>query len=80
MQEELGAPRQAGQARPRAVLLELLRLRSEWHGGVESEVSLISSAEVRRRTADVAMRIGASVRDNSHQQNRGPEIPKLPKS
>ena len=38
---------------------------------VGSEGSLISSTDVRRRTADVTMRIGTPVLDNSHQQNRG---------
>ena len=38
---------------------------------VGSEDSLISSTEIRRRTADVAMRIGAPALHNSHLRNSG---------
>src|SRR5579864_6202153 len=38
---------------------------------VGSEGSLVSSTRVRRRAADVSMRIGTAALDNSHQQNRG---------
>jgi predicted Zn-dependent protease len=38
---------------------------------VGSEGSLVSSTRVRRRAADVTMRIGTAALDNSHQQNRG---------
>jgi predicted Zn-dependent protease len=37
---------------------------------VGSQGSLISSTHVRRRAADVSMRIGTAALDNSHQQNR----------
>ena len=37
---------------------------------VGSEGSLVSSTRVRRRAADVTMRIGTAALDNSHQQNR----------
>jgi predicted Zn-dependent protease len=38
---------------------------------VGSQGSLVSSTQVRRRAADVTMRIGTPALDNSHQQNRG---------
>jgi hypothetical protein len=70
MQGELqSAQTRPGQARACAVFLELLRHDQSGAVAVGAK-QLISSTEIRRGTADVAMRIGAPALHNFHLQNR----------
>jgi len=72
MQEELQrAQTSLGKLDPAPYFLSYSVYDQSMALAVGSEGSLVSSTRVRRRAADVTMRIGNAALDNSHQQNRG---------
>jgi TldD protein len=72
MQEELQrAQTSLGKLDPAPYFLSYSVYDQSMSVAVGSEGSLMSSTRVRRRAADVTMRIGTAALDNSHQQNRG---------
>ena len=72
MQEELQrAKTDLGKLDPAPYFLSYSVYDQSMAMAVGSEGSLVSSTRVRRRAADVTMRIGTAALDNSHQQNRG---------
>jgi TldD protein len=72
MQEELQrAQTSLGKLDPAPYFLSYSVYDQSMSVAVGSEGSLVSSTRVRRRAADVSMRIGTAALDNSHQQNRG---------
>src|ERR1700747_1711957 len=72
MQEELQrAQTNLGKLDPAPYFLSYSVYDQSMALAVGSEGSLVSSTRVRRRAADVSMRIGTAALDTSHQQNRG---------